>query len=121
MGVNFWSVAHGCQVLLPHLRAAARRGERGAICTILSDFALCSLPTKAAYAATKHAARAFTEAVAAELHGSGIAVTAAFPGATAITFVQHGRAVDDVKREHEAAFLELRDSRTKNRGGDRAW
>jgi NAD(P)-dependent dehydrogenase (short-subunit alcohol dehydrogenase family) len=71
MGVNFWGVVHGCQAFLPLLRAAARRGERGAICTILSDFALCSLPTKAAYAATKHAARAFTEAVAAELQVAG--------------------------------------------------
>jgi short-subunit dehydrogenase len=106
MGVNFWGVVHGCQAFLPHLRAAAGRGERGAIGTILSDFALCSVPTKAAYAATKHAARAFTEALAAELHGSGISVTAAFLGATATALVRHGRAVDVVKREREAAFLE---------------
>ena len=28
MEVNFWGVVHGCQAFLPHLRAAARRGER---------------------------------------------------------------------------------------------
>src|SRR6185503_9678995 len=75
MGVNFWGVVHGCQAFLPHLRAAARRGEAAAVCNVLSDFSLFSLPTKAAYAASKHAARAFTEALGAELHGSGIAVT----------------------------------------------
>ena len=33
-------------------------------------------------------------------------MTAAFPGATATALVRHGRAVDVVKREREAAFLE---------------
>lgn len=105
MAVNFWGVVHGCQAFLPHLRAAARRGEGAAVCNVLSDFALFSLPTKAAYAASKHAARALTEALGAELHGTGISVTAAYPGATATALVQRAYAVDPVKRTREAEYL----------------
>ncbi len=105
MDVNFWGVLHVCRAFLPQLRAAAARGEPAAICNVLSDFALFSLPTKAAYAASKHAARALTEALGAELHGSGIAVTAVFPGATATGLVQRGYAVDGAKQNIEAEFL----------------
>ncbi len=105
MAVNFWGVLHGCRAFLPHLRAAAGRGEGAAVCTVLSDFALLSLPTKAAYAASKHAARALTEALGAELAGTGIAVTAAYPGATATDLVRRGYAVDPAKQAREARML----------------
>ncbi len=105
MAVNFWGIVHGCQAFLPHLRAAALRGEGAAVCNVLSSFALFSLPTKAAYAASKHAARALTEALGAELHGTGISVTAAYPGATATALVERAYAVDEVKRRREAEFL----------------
>ena len=105
MGVNFWGVLHSCQAFLPHLRAAAGRGEGAAVCNVLSDFALFSLPTKAAYGASKHAARALTEALGAELHGTGISVTAAYPGATATGLVLRGYAIDEMKRARESEFL----------------
>src|SRR5262249_17760579 len=105
MAVNFWGVVHCCKAFLPHLRAAADRHEPAAICNVLSDFALLSVPTKAAYASSKHAARAFTEALRAELHGTGIVVTAAYPGATATNLVRRGYAVDPVKQQQESAFL----------------
>ena len=105
MAVNFWGVVHRRRAFLPFLRAAAGRGDAAAVCNVLSDFALVSLPTKAAYAASKHAARAFTEALGAELYGTGIGVTAAYPGATATEFVRRGYAVDQIKRQREAQFL----------------
>lgn len=105
MDVNFWGVVHGCQAFLPHLRAARERGEAAAVCTVLGDFALCSFPTKAPYAAAKHAARALMDALAAELHGTGIGVTAVYPGATATALVRNARAVDAAKRAREDAFL----------------
>ncbi|WP_158508958.1 SDR family NAD(P)-dependent oxidoreductase [Gemmatirosa kalamazoonensis] len=64
MAVNFWGVVHGCRAFLRHLRAAVRRGEPAAICNVLSDFALFALPTKAAYAASKHAARSVVDSTA---------------------------------------------------------
>jgi short-subunit dehydrogenase len=106
MDVNFWGTVYMCRALLPALRAAAVRTGRASICNVLSDFALFSLPTKAPYASSKHAARAFTEALAAELEGSGVRVTAVYPGATATALVRKGYAVDTAKREAEAGFLE---------------
>ena len=34
MAVNYFGVVHGCQAFLPHLRAAARRGETAAVCNV---------------------------------------------------------------------------------------
>jgi short-subunit dehydrogenase len=106
MDVNFWGTVHMCRALLPALRAAASANGRAAICNVLSDFALFSLPTKAPYAASKHAARAFTEALAGELEGSGVRVTAVYPGATATDLVRRGYAIDEAKRDVEAGFLD---------------
>jgi short-subunit dehydrogenase len=106
MDVNFWGTVYMCRALLPPLRQAAARSGRAGICNVLSDFALFSLPTKAPYAASKHAARAFTESLAAELQGSGVRVTAAYPGATATDLVRKGYAVDSAKRDAEAGFLD---------------
>jgi len=105
MNVNFWGPVHVCRAFAADLRASAARGEHAAICNVLSDFALFSLPTKAPYASSKHAARAFTEALAAELAGSGVSVSAAYPGATATGLLERGSAVDDEKRRREAEFL----------------
>jgi short-subunit dehydrogenase len=91
-------------------REYALRGTRVALVdvdrlNVLSDFALFSLPTKAPYASSKHAARAFTESLGAELHGSGVTVTAVYPGATATDLVKTGYAVNPGRRDLEAGFL----------------
>lgn len=103
--VNFWGVVHTSRAFLPALRGSAFRHGRASLAVVLSDFALFSLPTKAAYAASKHAARAYAEALGAELHGSGVTVTAAYPGATATGIVHRGFAVDEGKQHLEAGFL----------------
>ena len=106
MDVNYWGVVHTCRSFAPRLRALSSDGRRTAIVNVLSDFALFSLPTKAAYAASKYAARAFTESLTAELYGTGVSVTAAFVGATATRLVSRGIAVDRAAQAREAAFLE---------------
>ena len=105
MDVNYWGVVHGCRAFLPVLRATAADGSPTALCNVLSDFAFFTLPTKSAYAASKHAAHAFTMALAAELAGSGVTVTAVYPGATATALVARGDAVDSEKQAREAAML----------------
>lgn len=105
MDVNFWGTVHTSWFFLPLLRRSRELGRPAAICNILSDFALLSLPTKSAYAASKHAARALTEALGAELHESGISVTAAYVGRTATELVARGFAVDREKQAREAAFM----------------
>ena len=105
MAVNYWGVVHACRAFLPALRASAASGHATGIGVVLSEFAFFSLPTKAAYAASKHAAHAFTVALAGELTGSGVQVTAVYPGATATDIVMRGEAVDPVRQAREAEFL----------------
>jgi len=105
MDVNYWGTVNSCREFLPALRATASRGAPAALCNVLSTFAFFNLPTKAAYAASKHAAHAFTLALAAELADSGIRVTAAYPGAVDTPLVLRGFAIDPDARAREAALL----------------
>jgi NADP-dependent 3-hydroxy acid dehydrogenase YdfG len=82
MDVNYWGMVNVCRAFLPALRATASRGEGTALCNVLSTFAFFNMPTKAAYASSKHAAHAFTLALAAELAGSGVHLTAVYPDQT---------------------------------------
>lgn len=113
-------VAHPCDVADARAVEAAARavGERfgrvdllvnnggAAICNVLSTFALVGAPGKAAYAASKHAAKGLTETLGAELRTTDIVVSAAYPGATRTGLVRRGRAADADQQEREAAFLE---------------
>lgn len=103
--VNFLGTVHACRAFLPELLAAATRREQAAIANVLSLFALFALPTKSAYVASKHAAKAFTEALAAELHADGVRVTAVYPGATATAIARRGWVADEAKRDAEAELL----------------
>jgi short-subunit dehydrogenase len=105
MDVNFWGIVNGCHAFLPALRSTASRGEPAALCNMLSTFAFFPLPTKAAYAASKHAAHAFTLALGAELAGSGIRVTAVYPGAVDTPLVLRGFSVDANAQAREATLL----------------
>jgi short-subunit dehydrogenase len=104
VGVNFWGVVSGCQLFLAHLR----RQPEAHIVNILSDFALIGFPTKSAYCATKFAVRGFSEALRAELHGSGIGLTCVYPGPADTHLVRGGRAWDAAKNALEAQFLKER-------------
>jgi short-subunit dehydrogenase len=104
MGVNFWGTVHACKFFLPHLLAApaARIG------TVLSDFALFSLPTKSAYCASKFALRGFSEALRAELAETNVRLTCAYPGPVDTGLVSRGRAWDTDKQALEARFVAAR-------------
>src|SRR2546423_2525234 len=106
MAVNVKGVVNSFRVFVPLLRAAARKNGSAAIGNVLSDFSLLSLPTKGAYAASKHAALAFSEAFDAEVRSEGITVTSAVVGATATEFVKRGYAVNVEKQKKESAFLD---------------
>lgn len=74
--VNALAVMEITLALLPRFR---RRGS-GAILNVTSEAAFFPLPYQNVYSASKHAAHGFTEALATELRGSGILVTAFAPG-----------------------------------------
>ncbi len=67
--------------LLPRLRSSA--ADNGSIVlNIASEIALVAMPFYAVYAATKSGLAAFGESVRRELHGTGVHVATAYPGAT---------------------------------------
>ncbi|HEY8358326.1 MAG TPA: SDR family NAD(P)-dependent oxidoreductase, partial [Ramlibacter sp.] len=81
MGINFWGVVHGTQAFLPHLRAS---GD-GHVVNISSVFGLVSMPTQAAYNASKFAVRGYTEAlrIELELERAPVGATCVHPGGIA--------------------------------------
>lgn len=75
LGVNLWGVIHGCHVFVPLLRD---RG-RGGIINVASAAAFAAGPQMAAYNVSKAGVVSLSETLAAELAGSGVAVTVLCP------------------------------------------
>lgn len=83
--VNFWGVVNTTKAFLPHLLA---RPEAG-IVNVSSMGGFLPVPGQAAYGASKAAVKLFTEALYAETRGTGVAVTAVFPGGVATNITQN--------------------------------
>lgn len=77
IGVNLWGVLHGCRVFLPDLSAQ----PDSHIVNISSMAGFVGIPYQALYCTTKFAVRGLSQALRAELAGSGIGVTSVHPGA----------------------------------------
>ena len=75
MRVNFLGSVWCTAAALPHLRET-----RGRLVAVASLTALSGVPTRTAYAASKHAMRGFFDSLRIELAGSGVSVTVAYPG-----------------------------------------
>ena len=75
--VNLNGVLAGMRLAIPRLRAG------GQIVNVVSASAYVSPPALSTYAASKHAVRALTDAVRAELRPSGITVTGVYPNVVA--------------------------------------
>jgi short-subunit dehydrogenase len=84
--VNFWGVVHGCRTALPHLK---RRG--GALINIGSIASDLASPLLGIYSASKHAVKAYTDALRMELEeeGAPVAVTLVKPAAINTPFIEH--------------------------------
>jgi short-subunit dehydrogenase len=104
LGINLWGTIYGCKYFLPTLR---QRGA-GIIANIASDFGIVGLPGKTAYCTTKFAIRGFSEALRAELWGTGITVICVYPGAVDTGLIRNSRAADPIKRDIEARFVASR-------------
>ena len=76
LSVNVMGVVHGMRAALPRMR---ERG-RGHLVNIASSASWVSPPGEVSYAATKHAVLALTDGVREELLGSGVELSAVFPG-----------------------------------------
>ena len=77
--------------------------KRGGILNVGSVAGFLPGPNMAVYCATKAFVQSFTEAVAEELPGSGVTVTAFAPGATATNFGQVARG--SKQRQHNVAKM----------------
>ena len=85
MKVNLWGSVWCTHAALPHLKAS-----RGRIVAVSSLAGLVGVPGRTAYSATKFAMTGFFEALRAELQGSGVSVTTAYPGVVATRIRHHG-------------------------------
>ena len=82
MEVNYIGTVAGCQAALPVMR----RQKSGVIINVSSIVGHRALPTGAAYAATKAAQISLTEALRAELDGSGVFACSVHPIGTTTEF-----------------------------------
>ncbi len=104
VGINFWGVVYGSKFFLPRLIA---QGE-GHIVNISSVFGLIGLPTQSAYCATKFAVRGFTEALRAELVGTGVGATSVHPGGINTNIVKSARFADQAQKTRSVKFFETK-------------
>ena len=75
LGINLWGVIYGCEVFTPIMREAGR----GGIINVASAAGFAAAPSMAAYNVSKAGVMSLSETLAAELNGTGIAVTVLCP------------------------------------------
>ncbi len=106
LGVNVWSVIHGCRLFAAQM---VERGQGGHLANIASAAAYSPSMIYPAYATTKAAVLMLSECLRAELEREGIGVTAVCPGFidTDISKTTIHVGVDDATakrhREHQIA------------------
>jgi short-subunit dehydrogenase len=106
MGINFWGVVHGTQILLPHLKAS---GE-GHVVNISSVFGIIAVPRQAAYHASKFAVRGFTECLREELEveGAPVSATCVHPGGIRTNIARNARVPHRGPGDPTAEELDVR-------------
>ncbi|MFS4461023.1 SDR family oxidoreductase [Bdellovibrio sp. HCB2-146] len=84
--VNFWGVRNGCRVAFQHMKE-----NGGAIINLGSEVSVRSLPLQGMYSATKHAVKAYTDALRMELEHDGYPISVSLIRPTAINtpFAEH--------------------------------
>ncbi|MBO0677857.1 SDR family NAD(P)-dependent oxidoreductase [Mycolicibacterium sp. S2-37] len=90
LGINLWGPIHGCHVFAPMLREAGA----GGIVNVASAAAFGAAPGMAAYNVSKAGVLSLSETLAAELSGSGVAVTVLCPTFVKTNIVESGRITD---------------------------
>lgn len=88
--VNLLGQIHGVKAALPHMRAQGG----GTIINVSSPLGWRGVPYQAAYVASKHGIKGFTESLRLELEheDSGIDVTLLMPGSTNTPLFEHARS-----------------------------
>lgn len=91
---NYWGVVNGTAAALPYLRRSG-----GALINLGSVLSDRSIPLQGAYSATKHAVKAFTDALRMELAAdrAPISVTLIKPAAIDTMYEEHARNLMDTE------------------------
>lgn len=83
--VNYWGSIHCIQAVVPYMLSQ----RRGHIANVSSIAGKVSPPYMGTYAATKFALTAASDALRAELAGTGVGVSTIYPGMTETSFTEH--------------------------------
>jgi len=102
IGINFWGVVHGCKYFLPLLKQV----EEAHIVNLSSLFGIVGVPTQSSYNASKFAVRGLSEALRAELAGTGVGVSVVHPGGVNTNIVRRGRMANEDERDELIATFE---------------
>ena len=94
---NYWGVVHGSMVACAHLRA--RGGALINVGSVLSDIAI---PIQGTYCATKHAVKAYTDALRLELEeeGAPMSVTLIKPSTIDTPYTRHAKNLMPVEPQN---------------------
>jgi NAD(P)-dependent dehydrogenase (short-subunit alcohol dehydrogenase family) len=104
IGVNLWGVIYGCKFFLPFLK----RVPEAHIVNVGSMLGFMGVRSRTSYCATKSALRGFTEALRAELRGTHIGVTGAYPGPVRTNIARTAKSYNTGTMEREIQYLESR-------------
>ncbi len=99
MDVNFNAMVRMTHAFLPLLQ----QQPQAHICNISSLFGLIALPSQAAYAASKFAARGFSEGLRHELEGSNVGLTVVHPGGVNTAIARDARVPSSTTPEEAEA------------------
>ena len=97
--VNYWGVVHGTLTAVSHLK-----DHGGAIINLGSVTSDRAIPLQGHYSASKHAVKAFTDALRMELEkeGAPVSLTLIKPGAIDTPFPEHARNYMEAEPKHPA-------------------
>ena len=96
---NYWGTVHGSLAAVPYLSQ-----EGGALINVGSIVSDRAMPLQGHYSASKHAVKAFTDALRMELRHEGVpvSVTLVKPGAIDTPYPEHARNYMDAEARHPA-------------------
>ena len=97
--VNYWGVVHGSLTAIAHLKT-----HGGAVINLGSVTSDMAIPLQGHYSASKHAVKAFTDALRMELEKetAPISLTLIKPGAIDTPFPEHARNFMEAEPKHPA-------------------
>ena len=104
--LNVEAVVHLCGIYAPKMIDSGS----GAILNVASTVAFQPLPRQATYSASKAFVLNFTQALRADLHGTGVTVTALCPGVTETEFMEVGGLTEAAKSTPSFALMTSEDT-----------